>query len=185
MFAFKIQAIRLVAMTALAIILLTTPVLASDHNATPSPGIGDDLGAFIREGSCDQPGKVIDDVGELDPDDEVWTVIGNHDQRPDVVFGEDEGIDQKIDDLLESGYIVTIHTSDDENASMIACGKIEGTTDTDGTLTIDLQEIDNSGFIGRVHFGPLQHQDESTEVTTGVWQTTAASPIASPASPVR
>ena len=172
MYDLVLKTIRIIAAGALALFVLAMPAMANDH---------DDMGAFIREGSCDQPGKVIEDIGDLEPEDDIWLVIGQGEPEPRTVYGEDEGISESIDDLISAGSIVTVHEKDDSNARVIACGKIDGAIDTDGTLSIDLKEVDRSGFAGRVHFGPSDDEDEQTEVTTGVWQSTSgATPAATP-----
>ncbi len=178
MIAPTMKALRILAIGTLALLAFAVPAMAADS----TPAIGDkDLGAYIREGSCDQPGKVIEDVGDLDPDDDIWDLLGQGEQEPRTIYGEDEGIRQSVDDLVGSGYIVTIHKTDDADADIIACGKIEGDVGSDGTLMIDLKEMNDSGFIGRVHFGPKHDDDEQTEVTTGVWEGSSATPEATPA----
>lgn len=173
------KSLRIVGPGALALMLMATPAFAAQ--GTPSALGNHDLGAFIREGSCGQPSKVIEDIGDLSRDRDVWSVIGQDEQEPGVVYGEDEGIDQSIDALLSGGYVVTIHSRDDSNAGIIACGVIEGAIDSDGTLMVDLKEVNNSGVIGRVHFGPSHDDDdEETEVTTAVWAGTNATPAATP-----
>jgi hypothetical protein len=175
----------------LAILLLATPAMADDDHddddhdhgtATASAGAHhEDLGAFIRSGSCDQPGDVVEDVGDLEPEEGVWRVIGNDEQKPDVVYGEDEDIHQTIDELAGGDFVVTIHERDDVNSAVIACGAIPGTVGDDGTLMIDLDEVDGSGFTGRAHFAPEQDDDDDeTEVTVGVWQGGSATPEATP-----
>lgn len=160
--------------------LMATPAFAAQ--GTPSALGNHDLGAFIREGSCEQPGKVINDIGDLARDRDAWRVVGQGEQAPGTVYGEDEDIHQSIDDLLSGGYVITIHSRDDSGADIIACGVIEGAIDSDGALMIDLKEMNNSGVIGRVHFGPSHDDDhEETEVTTAVWAGTSATPAATPA----
>lgn len=165
--------LRALAVALMASLALATPALADD----------DDLGAFIREGTCESPGNVVEDVGDLDPlddDDSEWDVVGSDVPRSTTVYGEDEGISQAIDDLTGTEHVITIHAADDSNADVIACGEITDEADSDGTLTIDLDEVDGSGYTGKVHFGPSDDSDEATEVTTVVWQGGSATPEASP-----
>jgi len=173
------NALRAAGLGALVLLLMAMPAIAAQG---PPNALGDhDLGAFIREGSCDEPGKVIEDIGDLDQDRDAWTVVGKGQQAPGAVYGEYEDIDLSIDELLSGGYVVTIHARDDKDADIIACGVIEGMAGNDGTLMIDLKEVNASGVIGRVHFGPSDDEDEPTEVTTAVWAGAAATPEATPA----
>lgn len=168
------KSVRVVGVGVLACLALATPALADE----------DDLGAFIREGTCDNPGNVVEDIGDLDKldtDDNEWNVVGNGEPQPDTVWGEDDDVDQTIDALTSGGYIVTIHERDDANAAVIACGELSGEIGDDGTLMIDLAEVDGSGFTGRVHFAPEQDDDDDeTEVTTAVWQGASGTPVATP-----
>lgn len=178
MFASTAHLVRSLGIGLLLVFLVATPVLATP--ATPSAVDDQDLGAFIREGTCASPGTVIEDVGDLDEDKAIWEVIGNGMNAPDIVFGEDEGIEQSIEQILNSHAIITIHATDDKDAAILACGSIEGTVESDGTLMIDLKPVGDSGISGRVHFGPLESGDEQTEVTIGVWRTAPATPEATP-----
>lgn len=182
---------RTLGVALLAILMLATPAMADDDDhdddhhgtatVTATAGGHAELGAFIRNGSCDQPGDVVEDVGDLEPEDSVWRVIGDDAPKPDVVYGEDEDVHQTVDDLTGGDFVVTIHERDDANSAVIACGEISGTVGDDGTLTIDLDEVDGSGFSGRAHFAPEQDDDgDETEVTVGVWQGGSATPEATP-----
>ena len=158
--------------------------LAGTALMTPAKASDNDLGAFIRQGTCATPGKVVEDIGDLDPldaDDSEWQVVG--DVRPEGdVFGEGEGITQSIDDLTGSAHVVTVTASDDAESNVIACAEITGTAAGNGMLTVDLNEVSGSGYTGKVQFGPSDDRDETTDVTTVIWQGTSSTPEATPAS---
>src|SRR5690606_4656871 len=127
---------------------------------------GDDrFGAFIREGTCDAPGDVVEDIDELDDDDrdddddDEWQKLGGDEERPDVFYSEEEDIDQTIDDLTGGEFIVTVHEGESADSPVFACGEITGEVESDGSLLIDLEEVDDSGFEGRAHFGPDDDDD--------------------------
>ncbi len=194
--------LRTLAVGLLAMLLLATPALADDdddddddddghqHGAsTAVAGSGDDdrFGAFIREGTCDQPGNVVEDIDELDDDDrdddrddddDDWQKLGGDAPRPDVFFSEEEDIDQTIDELTGGAFIVTVHEGESSDSPVIVCGEIAGEAESDGTLLIDLDEVDGSGFEGRAHFGPDDDDDDDDdfEVTVGIWEAGALTP---------
>lgn len=210
--------LRMLGVALLAVLLLATPAMAQDdndddddghqhstetmtddddddrdgdHHGTATAGSNDDsFGAFIRAGTCEAPGDVVEDIGDLENDeDDAWRVIGGDDPAPEVVYDEDEDIGQTIDELTGGEFVVTIHERENPDSTMIACGAITGEVDADGTLLIDLDEVDDSGFEGRAHFGPDDadadddHDDDDhddkgnadqTEVTVGVWEVAPA-----------
>ncbi len=176
---------RMLAVALLASLMLATPALAHDdhddddhHDGTSTATAAsghDELGAFIRKGSCDKPGDVVGDIGDLEPgEDDIWSRVGQGEQEPDVVYGEDEDVDMTIDALTSADHVITIHERDDASSAVIACGAISGDVHGDGTLMIDLDEVDDSGFQGRAHFDPEHNDDDETEITVGVWEAQAA-----------
>jgi len=67
------NALRAAGLGALVLLLMAMPAIAAQG---PPNALGDhDLGSFIREGSCDEPGTVIEDIGDLDQDRDAWTVV--------------------------------------------------------------------------------------------------------------
>ncbi|HRA47501.1 MAG TPA: hypothetical protein PK819_05465 [Thermomicrobiales bacterium] len=162
------------------LLLVATPVLArhDDH-------LGPEYGAYINVGTCEEiSDQVVADIGDLEKDEHVWKVVGQGLKiKPDPIYGEDEEIDQTIEELTASDHVVVIRADDDVTAAVIACGAISGKADAKGELMVALDEVDDSGFEGRAHFGPNHDDDdhEPVEVTTGVWKVGAAgTPVASP-----
>src|SRR5699024_8901499 len=118
-----------------------------------------DFGAFLYETSCDNldPGSVIADIGDIDDEREnshEWRDLGNGADFPSEFYAEDEGLDDiALDDLTSSDHAIAAHAKDTKNSDVIACGDIVGST-KDGTLLIDLHEVDDSGYEGRAYFAP-------------------------------
>lgn len=176
--------IRLKHLAAGALLLGTTafaipasPVAADDD---------DDFGAYIYEASCDNldPDKIIKDVGDLDDESESskeWMRLGQGADFPSEFHAEDEDLDDiTLDDLTGSEHAVAAHASDSKDADVIACGDITGEV-KDGTLLIDLHEVDDSGFEGRAYFAPEEDDDDNElEVTTGIWPAGEVAPLGSP-----
>jgi len=152
----------------------TSPVAADDN----------DFGAYIYETSCDNlsKDKIIKDVGDLDDENEnskEWKRLGQDATFPSEFYAEDEGLDNlTLDDLTGSAHAIAAHADDSKDADVTACGDITGTT-VDGTLLIQLNEVDDSGFEGRAYFAPKKDKDE-LELTTGIWPAGEVGPLGTP-----
>jgi len=172
-------------------LLLAMPAYADDHDDDQHHDHDDDsgFGAYIYEGTVDDYGeRPVEDVGELEPLragdddlDDVWDVIGGGDPVPDPLYGEDdEDIDLSIEQLTAAPHVLVVHAEEDRSSPVIAIGAIDGDTEADGSLLIDLDEVDGSGHEGRAHFAPDDddHDDDDhddlTDVTIGVWEVQAA-----------
>ncbi len=168
--------VRTLSVLALAVFAFATPVLADDD---------DEFGAYIYEGTVDDFGdRPVEEIGELDSlwdddgddVDDVWRVIGGDDPAPNPLWGEDdEDVDLTIEELTATPHVLVVHEGESTSTPVIAIGAIEGEVGADGTLMIDLEEVDGSGFEGRAHFAPdHDDDDDETDVTVGVWQVQAA-----------
>jgi|GEM_PF-2678795 len=154
-------------------------VLADDNNQ--------ELGAYLYEASCDalSTDAIIEDLGDLEVErnsDKEWSRLSNGQEAPTSLWVEDEDVDRMtVDDLLASPHAVAIHASDSKKADVIACGDISGTPEN-GTLLIEIPEVNDSGFEGRAFFAPEKDDDEDElEITVGAWATGEVEPMASPA----
>jgi hypothetical protein len=180
---------RALSVLALAMFAFATPVLADDDN-----DIDDDreLGAYVYEGTVESYGdRPVEEVGELesiqddddDDIDDVWGVIGGGEPVPNPLWGEDdEDIDLTIEQLTAAPHVLVVHAGESPSTPVVAIGAIEAELNEEGTLLIDLDEVDNSGFEGRAHFAPDLDDDDDdgdddrdeTDVTVGIWQVQAA-----------
>lgn len=166
---------------------------------TASPVIADDddrFGAYLYSGTVEgiDEAQVIDDLGELEADDDdqdrLWSLIGDGQDMPSELYLEDEDLDDDddatVEDLLAEPHLIVIHEEDDTSSPIVAVGAIEGTVDGDGTLLIQLQEHDGSGFEGRTWFGPEALVDDDDDeddlhVVIGVYPAGEVEPLGSPA----
>lgn len=158
--------------------------------ASPAVALADDdnqeLGAYLYETSCDalKTDAIIEDLGDLEVErnaDKEWARLSNGQDAPTPLWIEDEDIDQMtVDDLVATPHAVAIHASDSEKADVIACGDITGEA-KNGTLLIEIAELDDSGFEGRAFFAPEEDDDDDElEVTVGAWATGEVDSLASP-----
>jgi hypothetical protein len=178
---YGVMTLRLLSVVALATFAFVAPALADDDDDT-------EFGAYIYQGTVDDYGdRPVDDAGELDlvrddddDDDvaEIWNLIGDGNPAPDPLYGEDdEDIDLTIDELTSEPHVLVVHADEDRTSPVIAIGAIEGEVGSDGSLLIDLDEVNDSGLEGRALFRPDDDDDDDddpTEVTIGVWEVRAA-----------
>lgn len=166
-------------------------VLADDHEDDD-----DRFGTFIYAGTIDDIGnaKVVEDIDELEMDDdddrdESWAVLGPDQDMPDELYTGDEDLDHDIDlqTLTAEPHMIVVHETDDRDSAIVAVGVIEGEIAEDGTLLIQLDEHDGSGWEGRAWFGPDlddddDHDDDGEEldVVVGVFPAGAVEPLGSP-----
>lgn len=117
--------------------------------------------AHIHSGTCDELGDVVYPLNDLQAaaqvDDPDATPVIDLGATPDaasaiglvdVVAQSGTEVDVSIDDLLSEEYAINVHESPENIQNFIACGEITGSVE-DGELTIDLQELNNTGYTGR------------------------------------
>lgn len=172
--------VRLLGVIALMAAAFAMPVTAQDDDEEDDDTKGDDVvaeatefGVYIYEGTVDDFGeKPVDEAGALellsedddDPDDEteeIWRAIGDDGERPEPFYGDDTGTSLTLDDLTGAPHVLVVHAGEEANEPVIAAGAIEGEVE-DGTLVIDLQPVDESGYEGRAFFGPNDDDDDDT-----------------------
>lgn len=183
--------------------------LADDSNDDRSSG--DRFTAFIYAGTVDalDTATVVTEIDDLEMEDherenddrnegnrdrdrkqdQYWSVLGEGQDVPDELYTGDEDLDRDIDlDLLTAKpHLVVVREGDATDAPVIAAGAIEGEITADGTLLIQLDEVDGSGYEGRAWFGPDREEDDDDdkqdddqdelEVVVGVFPTGSVSPL--------
>ena len=139
-------------------LLLTGSIRSSAQDqATPSPVVVPVTPhpAAIHQGTCTQPvAEPAYDFGDVGPP----TKEGGQPMAPEDIKGQITGpalltstaqMAFNMDDFLNSGQpaVVLVHESSQNFATILACGEIGGPV-IDGTLTVGLRPINNSGFAG-------------------------------------
>lgn len=82
-------------------------------------------------------------------------------------------VDASLDDILGAEHAINVHESAENIDNYIACGDITGES-TDGMLTIELQELNGSGFSG--HALLADNGDGTTTVTVTLYDNESATP---------
>jgi hypothetical protein len=165
-------------------------VIADDHDDDD-----DRFGTYIYAGTIDdiENARVVEDIDELERDDdddleEHWRLLGDGQDMPDELYTGDEDLDDDIDleTLTSEPHMVVVHETEERDSAMVAIGVIEGEITGDGTLLIQLDEYENSGWEGRAWFGPEDHDDDDDddddelEVVVGVYPAGSVDPLGTP-----
>lgn len=177
--------LRLLGVIALMATAFAMPAYVQDDNQDDDDTQGDDvvaeateLGVYIYEGTVDDFGEEpVDEVGALellsedddDPDDEteeIWQAIGDDGERPEPFYGDDTDADLTLDEVTGEPHVLAVHAGEEADEPVIAAGSIEGDVE-DGTLVIDLQPVDDSGYEGRAFFGPNDDDDDTGQEDPG------------------
>jgi len=138
--------------------------------------------AHIHSGTCAELGDVvfplndvtplgIDVAAEATPSGRTASPEAEAEGTPVVV--QSAGVDQvvaesttelevSLDEILSAEHAINVHESAQNIQNYIACGDLTGTA-TDGELQIELQELNNSGFIGEADL--IDNGDGTTTVT--------------------
>lgn len=150
-------------------------------DATPSPVMMDDEGgaqahpAHVHSGTCETLGDVVhplSDVAPLGPD---ATPMGMAEASPAAKHGEHGSVvaesttilDVALEDILGAEHAVNVHESAENIQNYIACGDITGEPEN-GHLSVELQELNDSGYMGHAVF--TSNDDGTTTVTVTLMQ---------------
>lgn len=139
--------------------------------------------AHIHNGTCDNLGDVAFPLNDVAPLEDGATPAVSAVASPAAGdMGEVEAqsttkVDVSLDDLLGTEYAINVHESKENIGNYIACGNITGTA-TDGKLTIQLDELNGSGYSGQAML--MDNGDGTTTVTVVLMETDGT--MATPAS---
>ncbi|HEV2073622.1 MAG TPA: hypothetical protein VGR29_08280 [Thermomicrobiales bacterium] len=156
--------------------------------------------AHIHSGTCEELGDVVFPLSDLTrigadvppggtPVEGVPTVAVDLDATPvpgavdetTIVSGSTTIVEASLDDILAEEHAINVHQSPENIDVYIACGDLTGTP-TDGELQIELQELNESGYVGEAQ---LQDNEDGTTTVTVVLMLGAedgtGTPEASPA----
>ena len=151
-----------------------TPVAIEDD--VPRP-------VHIHAGTCEELGDVVYPLTNLTG---ATTLPGTPEASPVAegvpdapVYESITEVDASLEDLLASEHAINVHASEENIQTYIACGNITGDP-VAGELTIELNELNDSGFMGYATI--MDHGDGTTEVTVALQHTDMGTPEATPES---
>lgn len=143
--------------------------------------------AHIHTGTCDTLGEVVfplNDVAAPSHDDhgdaaaEDYSTATPEAGEGKVVAESTTTVDVALDDILAAEHAVNVHESAENIANYIACGDVAGEPE-DGTLEVELLELNDSGYGGMATLVDDGDGDGSTTVTIVLTEGDAGTPEAS------
>ncbi len=202
-----------VAVVAAAFVLVMSFVIsaqaigAQGTAATPAPQgeteVAPSHPAHIHSGTCDTLGEVVYPLNDVTllgidvapastPVGATPAAVAGTDSTPvaaeavgpgEVVAESTTDVEVTLDELLSGEYAINVHESAENIQNYIACGNITGDEVEDGELTIDLMELNDSGFTGTAVL--TNNEDGTTTVSVTLIQTgteVTGTPAATPSS---
>ena len=129
-----------------------------EETAVPSEPVRGGRAVKLFTGDCDDLGKeviwfndILDELGEQVGDDAAIQAVASINWSAEF----------SLNDAIADGYTLAVFESDDDNAALLACGELGGVDNQDGTLSIGLQQVDESGVIGTALFA-YSSEDHTT-----------------------
>ena len=148
--------------------------------------------AYLYEGSTAdlESAVVVDEIDDLDKDDDDddndWDKLGNGQPRPDGLLSTEDDLDDDlrltVETLVDGDYMIVVHAGESTDSPVLVAGDIEGDIQA-GTILIELDEIDGSGYEGRSFIHPDDDDDDDDddenelEVTVGIYPTGSVEPL--------
>lgn len=160
--------------------------------------MGADHPGHIHTGTCDEVGDVIfplnnlvsPDMGspeaEMDESDDADMgtpddAAAMDDMHGDVVAESTTTVETTFDELMAAEHVINLHESVENIGNYIACGALTGEASAEGELTIELDEMNDSGYDG--HAMLVDNGDGTIDVTVQLFMVMdMGSPVASPTS---
>jgi predicted nucleic acid-binding Zn-ribbon protein len=169
--------------------------LALSLGATPAfADNDDDPTAYLYSGTCADfaSATVVDEINDLDTNDddvaEIWERISNGQDQPDGFLATEDDVDDvdTVQAVADGEYFVAVHQVEDTSSAVMVCGDLSGTVEDD-TLLASLEEVDGSGFEGRVlvHVDMVNNDgddrdDDDVEFSVGTYPAGSVEPLVTP-----
>ncbi len=165
---------------------------AQDMSGTPAADVAL-YPAHIHSGTCDDIGDVVFPLNDLqaasvvatpgatatDMDNEM--AMASPESERELTAQSGTVVEASLDDILADPHVINVHESPDNMANYIACGELTGTPQ-DGQLTIELMELNDSGFIGEAMLTDMGDGTTTVQVSIFPSDAPAGTPAATPSS---
>jgi hypothetical protein len=109
--------------------------------------------AHIHAGTCDTLGDVVFPLNDVTSGDPMATPEATPSlamastPAADATAQSTTTVEVALDDIISGGHAINVHESAENIQNYIACGDVTGEA-TGGMLTVELQELNGSGFSG-------------------------------------
>ncbi|MDQ4044642.1 MAG: hypothetical protein M3173_04235 [Chloroflexota bacterium] len=173
----------LVVTISLALGMIASVASVSGQEATPEADLPRAHPAHIHSGTCEELGDVVypleDVTGEaLEGTPEASPVPADQAGASDVLARSQSTVETTLDDLLAEEHAINVHESAENIDTYIACGNVEGEPDEDGSLIVQLHELNESGVQGQA----VLTEDNGTVTVTVTLVDAEGATTATPAS---
>lgn len=142
--------------------------------------------AHIHSGTCEELGDVVFPLLDLEPfgnqgspvaspslavaatpaaSPVAATPVGTPEEPQEVLAQSSTEVPASLDDILAEEHAINVHESAENIQNYVACGDLTGSP-TDGQLTIELQELNESLLVGDAVL--VDNGDGTTTVTVRV-----------------
>ena len=146
-----------------------------EETAVPSEPVRGGRAVKLFTGDCDDLGKeviwfndILDESGEQVGDEAAIQAAASINWSAEF----------SLNDAIADGYALAVFESDDDNAALLACGELGGVDNQDGTLSIGLQQVDESGVIGTALFAYSSEDHTTADVIVVTSNTLLPTPTA-------
>lgn len=187
---------RFAPLSAIAAAVLLVATMFSVVSGQDAAGTPDAEGvalhpAHIHGGTCDEIGDVVFPLNDLQaasivatpgdtsatPDSEM--AMGSEDTERVVVAESGTVVEASLEDILAEEHVINVHESPENISNYIACGELTGEPE-DGQLTIELIELNDSGFIGEAMLTDMGDGTTTVHVSLYPAEAPAGTPVATP-----
>ncbi|MDQ2654213.1 MAG: hypothetical protein M3Z20_14365 [Chloroflexota bacterium] len=151
-------------------LLLTSAVgglNVSAQDATPAAAGMTAHPLHIHSGNCDELGEVVAPLTDLTAPE--GDRVGQRNRASQGVTSF-TSVPLTLDAILAEDHAINAHLSADQIDVYIACGELGGVMAPDGSLTIGLRELNDSGYTGIAYLAPGA-DGASTDVTVFLAET--------------
>lgn len=167
--------ISAIAATVLILATFFSTAVAQDASGTPEADIALHP-AHIHSGTCDDIGDVVFPLNDLQAASSVITpdstpsateaeeAVASPAADREVVAQSSSVVEATLDDILADEHVINVHESPNNMGTYIACGEVSGTAD-EGQLTIDLHELNDSGYAGEAMLTDMGDGTTTVQVT--------------------
>lgn len=186
-----------VLMVVMSVVVGARTITAQDAATPETGGMTEPMAhpAHIHVGTCDTLGEVVFPLNDVVHESVGGTpaaspiaaspVASDAMASPTAGMGDvvasstTEDVGASLADIIGGGHAINVHESAENIQNYIACGDITG-GGTETELTIELQELNGSGYMGQAML--TDNGDGTTTVVVELMRTDAgmASPVASP-----
>lgn len=177
---------------------LATGILATSLALTGATAFADDHDefepeAYLYHATCadldaSTEREEIDDLSNEHDDDDSANIYSmlQLDGTPSAdVWLEKDDVDdhETVQDLIDGDFAIVVHEDEDSDSAILVCGDVDGTLE-DGSLLIQLNEVDGSGWEGRAYLTPddgHENDDDDIDIAVGIYPAGSVEPVGTPA----